>query len=199
MRILFSGAIAALGLLVSGAALAQDAQVSESPSLSVAVPVPPFVADGATPYSQSGVSPQGNPTVINELIPAGESFEAWTTLFATMIEENLPYTLDEYLSIQYGVYRNACGTPPDAMVFLEKTDSEALYLIPCPKYNDNPTKGEVAVFFIYKTGDDFIKVYRHWRGDAFPLGDAAGWPATRAEIDSFLREVPNIRITRKTP
>lgn len=195
----FIGALAALGLFTAGGALAQGVQVSESPSLSVSVPVPPFVAEGSEPYLQSGVTPQGKPVVINELIPAGESFEAWSTLFATMIEENLPYSLDEYLSIQYGVYRNACGIPPEAMYFLEKTDSEALYLISCPKYNDNPTQGEVAVFFVLKTGDDFIKVYRHWRGAPFTLGDVAGWPAARDAIDSFLREVPNIKITRKTP
>ena len=187
------------GILLGAICLVQSLSAEErfiatSENFTVSVPMPGFAALGPPEESrQSGVGQSGYPIVIDELIPAGESFDNWLSLFAIKLEESVALTMDEYVGQLKTVYFNACENLFEPMIFsFEDQDALKMFVIPCGSYVDDPSRGEVAIFTIYKFGQNYLNVYQHWRGAAFNAMDPTSWPVTPEQMDVYLANATDI-------
>lgn len=176
---------------------AQETFVAQSPNLTVEVNMPRFhTVSGSIESRQSGEAQNGSPVVIDEIVPANESFDAWTSLFAIMIEEKVAITLDQYVSQQIQVYLDACDVNAEDIYMLDKNAIHMIFMVPCPHYLTDSAHGEVAVFFVRKIDEGYVKIYQHWRGLGFALSDPDAWPMDVEALDGFLSGIPDIKITR---
>ncbi len=57
--------------------------------------------------------------VIGELIPKGESFGAWSSLYAIKLEEGIALGFEEYVSQLLAIYLNACELEIERVGFIE--------------------------------------------------------------------------------
>jgi len=185
-------------LVLAGAGLPAQAQVqfiAQGQAITVSVGMPGFAARGAPEVSrQSGMGAMGH-VVINELIPKGESFEAWSSLYAIKLEEGIALSFEAYVSQLLGIYLNACDMEIRMVGAIQLEDGHVRLIIPCQSYRDNPATGELAMFDIRQQDDDFINIYQHWRGAAFSADDVATWPADSGKVGGFLRNADAARIT----
>jgi len=177
---------------------AEERFVAQGQSIAVSVPMPDFSARSRPEVSrQSGMGALGH-IVIDELIPEGESFENWSSLYAIKLEEGIDLTLSQYVGQLKDIYFGACEDLAEFMIMpLEDQPALSMFVIPCQSYIANPTQGEVAVFVILKTGDDFINVYQHWRGPAFMGVNPATWPVSPQQLDLFFANAADIRVERR--
>ena len=151
--------------------------VAVAEGFTVSVGMPDFATHGVPEESlQSGIAAAGQHIVIDELIPAGESFDAWSSLYAMKIEEGVDLSFEAYVSQLLSIYLNACDVSTDMIAVIAQEENYLRILIPCQSYKDDPSTGEVAVFDIRQQEDDFINIYQHWRGPAFSAQDTSGWP-----------------------
>lgn len=173
----------------------------KTPGMVATSPLPAFArSGGAEEYVNAGGG--ARPWAIHELIPKGESFEAWSTLFAGLLEENLNQDMSAYVNTQFGVYANACGSTTD-MFRLFRHDGTAqdnreriLFSILCPAYNDSPDRGEVMVMMVVRQGRDYVRFYQHWRGPAFDPDTPQGWPRPEPDaLRDFLEIYDAARLT----
>ncbi|MCB1336425.1 MAG: hypothetical protein KDK10_02845 [Maritimibacter sp.] len=135
-----------------------------SPQLALAVDEPAFTATrGKLDFADTGTGPDGAPYVIHEVIPADETFEDWKTLFAVFIEDDLALDFQAYVGQVVRVYYLSCVDEPDIQVLGSSGDTALDLTIYCRAYRDDPSTGELAQFALRRSGDDFARVYQHWR------------------------------------
>ena len=187
--------IALLSLTFASQAQALDI-TANSQNLSVTIEGPSWIEDAETSI-QNGVAGHGNPVSITEFIPPNESFDSWTKLFAVMIEENIPLSLEDYTGQQVGRFLGACDMAANQVYHFDSADHYSLFIAPCGKYHASPEHGEIAIFFLTRVDDHLIKIYQHFRGPAFSAADLAAWPATQQELDSFLARIRGVRVVRR--
>lgn len=165
-----------------------------SPSLSVSIDGPDW-AGTAERSLQESISGRGNPIVISEYIPDGQSFDAWQELFAIMVEEGIELDFDTYAHQQIGRYLGACDMDAeDVVVFAGEKEAYTLFAIPCGNYTDSPSGGEVVYFFIVRAGPHMVKIYQHARGPAFDGKDMAAWPKGPSEMAGFFGALNGLSI-----
>ena len=149
-------------------------------------------------FRNQAPTPQGTRSFILEFIPKGESFEAWTRLYAITAETPLNEKLTGYRDGQIQRYVDACvdakwqiarGTPKDI----------AFFTVFCPHYKANPDMGEVAVFQMMMYAKTLVKTYYHIRTPAFSVTDLTGpeanWPVTRDELTRGTATVARARLS----
>lgn len=187
----------ALALLaIPAAGMAQSRVSAQSTALDVSIEGPAWI-DGAQNSLQSGVGSMGNPLVISEFIPQGQSFDNWQELFAILIEEDTELSLDQYKSQQIGRFTGACDLDP-AHVFPFETDPHyMIFVIPCGNYKAAPETGEVAIIFMAMAKTHLVKIYHHFRGQAFPPLDMAQWPASQEAMQHFLDSLPGLNVSTR--
>lgn len=165
------------GLFSSHPLIAEERFMVEGHHYAVSIALPQFAERGNPEkyYSSRQVGP-GSYFTIGELIPKGESFDAWTSLYAIKIEEGVGLTLRQYVSQLATVYLDSCDLTLDIIGFEQLAKNRVRVVFPCQFYKDTPETGELAIMDIRKFNDTFIQIYQHWRGPAFSADDRSSWP-----------------------
>lgn len=183
-------------LVIPMAGFAQSRVSAQSTSLDVSIDGPVWIEDAQNSL-QSGVGTLGNPVVISEFIPQGQSFDNWQELFAIMIEESPGLTLDQYKGQQIGRFVGVCDLDPSHIYSFETEPHYTVFVVPCGNYKASPQTGEVALFFMATAETHFIKIYQHFRGPAFEPLDASQWPIDEAAVQHFLTSLSGVAVTTR--
>jgi len=166
---------------------AENLFVVAGQGVSVSVGLPDFaMKDTPEEFRSSGPVSTGHYFSIGELIPEGESFEGWTSLFAIKIEEGVGLSFEQYVGQLIGTYLDACDMEVEAISGVEQAENHLRLLVPCQSYRDNSAVGELALFDIRQQEGGYINIYQHWRGDSFDALDIESWPVGRSGIDRFM-------------
>jgi hypothetical protein len=150
---------------------------------------------GSEVYHEQGMTSDGKPIAIHEVIPKGETFEEWTELFAAMVEAGLDHTIGEYAGSQIESFRTACQIDEKDVIYYQATDTTAYLVIPCGKDNTAQGLGEVGVFYLAKVGGALVKIYHEWRGPSFDPSKPDQWPVGKPEFDAFYNLIERGTIT----
>jgi hypothetical protein len=145
-------------------------------------------------HQAQGAGPQNTEVIIMEYIPKGQSFDAWTELYAIHAERPLTGTSESYRNGMLSVYDDACVDVTWQQSNTVEVGSE-LFVVYCAGYRDQPSLGEVAVFHMKKSNETLVKNYYHKRVAAFDLaGLQEELPIDVAELIVALTSVSFLRI-----
>jgi len=201
---------ALIGLLMAlacpaGMALAQPAEVPlrelddgwafEALGLSLELPFPVWLDDDA--IAAGNVRDQvearfftDDRQALVEIIPLGEEFSAWSTLYAARITLEPERPLADYRrSIMFG-YAQTCNTNSAGFFQLGEDVSET-ELAPlgfvCGEFLDRiegfAGQGEVAIMAFQRSEAGISMVYQEWRGPRFEPPQPASWPVETAIVE----------------
>ena len=156
----------------------------------------PDWTDGAPPDELLGamkVSRQENERqFLIELIPADQTFEAWTDLFAVMAkrEGSVGAELDEIEANFTG------GCAPDQLLILRSDRMEnpppvegGFATVICGAYSFDPTRGQVAAFRVVEKNGVTARLYREWRGPAFDAATRENAPVAMGDVAEVNRRL----------
>jgi len=149
---------------------------------------------------------QKGPSFIIEQIPKGESFEAWSQLFAihgSYLPNAQNLTIKQFANVNMRPFIQACGEENISITKLEDATSALTIILFCAASPNGPInlgygsdKGEIALMTFRRQDDTFIKVYHEWRGPKFTAANNATWPVTPAVLNEMIRRFKNIRISK---
>ncbi len=142
---------------------------------------------------KQGKGADGTDVFIWELIPKGQSFEAWNELFAIMAETPLQGTAEDYRNGVIRLYGDSCDGAQFTAIAEEQ--QAQLFVLFCPSYQSDPGTGEIAVMHYRMLGGTLVKHYYHKRGAAFSIADKASWPLTRDQMRDLIDRIGAFRIT----
>lgn len=126
-----------------------------------------------------------------EMIPKGESFDAWSTLYAARITLEPRRTLPDYRrSILFG-YAQTCK-PETAGFFQLGQDQDEHTLAPlgfvCGSFLDRLAgyegQGQVMIMAFKHLETSVAVIYQEWRGARFDPAAPASWPVGTAIVES---------------
>lgn len=141
---------------------------------------------------------QQGPAFVFEQIPKGEKFESWSKLYAIHGQMNENLTFETYVKASLQVYFEVCGADNFKLQVLQKSDVHITVLIFC---EDSPNGtmagygagvGEVTLMYLARPKTAFIKIYQHWRGDAYKAADQSSWPASMDEVQMMIKRFKHI-------
>jgi len=185
------------GLIAPAAsALAENRLEVSTPGLTVEIARPTLSEKrGGRDGSKDALGQSGAPFAIHEIVPGDESVEAWTTLFAVLIEEGIGFDLETCATQLVAVCFRACAEAPLVEVLGGAGDTPADLSIVCAAYADDPATGEIAQFALRRSGDDFPRAYQHWRLPATGLSEERQ-DALRRDMSLFWDSARAMTITR---
>ena len=141
---------------------------------------------------------QEGPSFVFEQIPKGEKFDSWTKLYAIHGQMNEDLTYETYVKASLKVYFEVCGPDNFKLQVLQKSDINITVLIFC---EDSPNAtmagygagvGEVTLMYLARPKTAFIKVYQHWRGDAYKAADQSSWPVGIDAVQMMIKRFQRI-------
>jgi len=151
---------------------------------------------------------QKGPVFLVEQIPKGESFEAWSQLYAingTYLPNAQNLTIKQFANLNMGSFSQACGRENISITKLEDSTSALTIILFCAasphgpvKLGYGPDKGEIALMTFRRQDDTFIKVYHEWRGKQFDAADNATWPVTPTVLNEMIRRFKGIHISKSS-
>jgi hypothetical protein len=125
-----------------------------------------------------------------EIIPSGEEFTAWSTLYAARITLEPERPLPDYRrSVMFG-YAQTCN-PNYAGFFQLGEDRSDTELAPlgfvCGEFLDRlegfAGQGEVVIMAFQRSEESIAVVYQEWRGPRFELPQPDTWPVETAIVE----------------
>ena len=151
---------------------------------------------------------QKGPSFIFEQIPKGESFEAWTQLYAVhgaYLPKVGDLTINKYANLNMNGFIQACGRQNIAITKLDDSANALTIILFCAaspngsaKLGYGPDKGEIALMTFRRQDNTFIKVYHEWRGQKFTAENNATWPVTPTVLNEMIRRFKDIRISKSS-
>lgn len=142
----------------------------------------------------------GNQFIL-EFIPKGESFESWTKMHAVYAIKTPRLGFDKFVELSIQPFRRACGVDNLEEREVKREESSVLLMILCTDSPEGPSKfgygegiGEVTLMWLGHLKETKIKVYQHWRGDAYSADDADTWPVGGAVFSRSVDEFKGIRM-----
>lgn len=163
--------------------------------------VPPWVSGTANILKE--VKPyrsQKGDDFIYELIPADESFENWSTLFAvSAMRNNRSVPVTTWRDYGLDLMRTSCQGYRELTYLVN--ENVALLQVFCPRVKGMPMKGyeggmgEIGLFAFIVHDTILIKHYVEWRGQAFDIDNPLEWPVEQSEIDKVLTSMKLVTAT----
>jgi len=159
------------------------------------------------PFSESEVyRDQKGPSFIFEQIPKGESFEAWTQLYAVhgaYLPKAGNLTIKKYANLNMDGYIQSCGRENISISKLEDSTNALTIILFCAASPNGPTnlgygadKGEISLMTFRRQDSTFIKIYHEWRGKTFNAADNSTWPVTSAALNEMIRRFQSVRVSK---
>ena len=160
-----------------------------------------------TPFAESELfRNQKGPVFIFEQIPKGESFEAWSQLYAVhgaYLPKADNLTIKKYANLNMEGFIQSCGRQNISITKLKDSASVLTILLFCAasphgqsKLGYGPDKGEIALMTFRRQDDTFIKIYHEWRGKKFAAADESTWPVAPAVLNEIIRRFKGIHISK---
>lgn len=150
------------------------------------------VAQASEISDASGASGTGHLVTRREMIRKGDSFDDWSELYALMIERPLEGELQNYVNAIWVSYQNDCVD-----IAIQRSsltgDDEELFSILCEAEKANPTRGEVAYFYMVLREGTLARLYQNVRVPAFDISQGeTGLPQDK--IFARLTELSGLKI-----
>ncbi len=134
---------------------------------------------------------------MSEFVPEGQSIDNWSEMLTVIGNKDMNLTPLQYFTGIYKLTENVCGAENTAAQIMKENDKSIVAVMMCGKLKngvDNvgglkKEQGELAVYRIYKAGNNIISVFYSWRGKSFDVKDKndKNYPVTNAKVKEYIQ------------
>ena len=142
---------------------------------------------------------QVGPRFIFEQIPAGQTFDAWKSLYAVVAEElraGQAVPMGTFIDLSVEQNRLACATGAFGVQTVSLSDDNALVVMICGSTENGPQDigygpdvGELSVWRFIVFENTYLKLYHRWRGAAFRPDNRTDWPVSDPNLQEMVRKM----------